>query len=78
MKIKQELLHKWVKIISMNGSNPSTNKKLNNIGMKVNELFFVLSISSTTKMIHIVLNQIEYAFRLSDLNFIEVEEVNVH
>lgn len=76
MKLEQNLMNKWVKIISVNGIDSNTNKKLHNIGMKLNEVFFVLNISSNSKMIHIIVNEVEYAFRLSDLNFIEVEEVN--
>lgn len=76
MKLEQNLMNKWVKIISVNGIDSNTNKKLHNIGMKLNKVFFVLNISSNSKMIHIIVNEVEYAFRLSDLNFIEVEEVN--
>lgn len=76
MKLEQNLMNKWAKIISVNGIDSNTNKKLHNIGMKLNEVFFVLNISSNSKMIHIIVNEVEYAFRLSDLNFIEVEEVN--
>ncbi|MEG2198291.1 MAG: hypothetical protein RRZ34_00355 [Malacoplasma sp.] len=76
MKLSRELLNKWVKIIDMNGNDFDIIKKLNNIGMKKGTSFYILYISHNNKMVHIVLNQIEYAFRLHDLAFIELEDIN--
>lgn len=76
MKLNSNLLNKWVRIINMNGKDYDIIKKLNNIGMKKGVSFFILYISHNKKMIHIILNQIEYAFRLADLDFIELEEID--
>lgn len=59
----------------LNTTNPELIKKMNNIGLYENQIVKILNKKSNKHIVHIQIYNIEYAFRISDLKFIDFDYV---
>lgn len=77
MKISHLIKNQKVKIVLLN--NPSCDdikmQKLKNIGLYEGEEIFILDKTNNNKIIHLLVRGVEYAFRIEDLDFIDVEVI---
>lgn len=65
-KLSYENCDNFVKVEKIENSDQEFIKKINNIGIFEGSTFFVKNIKLNKKMIHLIINDVEYALRLED------------
>lgn len=73
MKLSKNYIDQWVKILKINSNDKLIINKLNSIGIIENEEVFILNKPTNKNIIHLMIRNIEYAFRIDELSILDVE-----
>lgn len=73
MTLDNTFANKELIVKKLNTTDPELVKKMNNIGIYENQIIKVLNKKSNKHIVHIQIYNIEYAFRIDDLKFIDFD-----
>lgn len=73
MMLDNTFINQKLIVKKINTTDPELIKKMNNIGLYENQEIIVLNKKSNKHIVHIQIYNIEYAFRIKDLKFIDFD-----